>query len=117
MVHLRQIAFRLVIIIMAGYTALAQPGIPACWIEVNPCEIHPHFSRQHLENPHSHEYLYDLAKTNVVQVLPIILIPLSLLIEILSGTLLLPIAANSLESQLKWISLLKPPPPRVLPFS
>jgi hypothetical protein len=96
----------------AFYTVLAQPGLPPCWLESRACEFHPHFSRHHAETPHTHDYLFDLAKTTTVQGLHILLIPISLLIELLFLSPLLRKELSPALIERIWISLLDPPPPR-----
>jgi hypothetical protein len=103
---------RVLIIIWAGYTALAQPGLPPCWLEARACEIHPHFSRQHAESPHPHDYLFDLAEATASAALPILLIPMSLLIELLFLSPLLRTTGSPAVIEWTWVSPLEPPPPR-----
>jgi hypothetical protein len=107
-----RLTLRVFIIIWAGYTALAQPGLPPCWLEARACEIHPHFSKEHAESPHTHGYLFDLAKATASAALPILLIPVSLLIELLSLSPLLRRTGNPAVIEWNWISPLEPPPPR-----
>jgi hypothetical protein len=104
--------FRVFIIFWAGYTALAQPGLPPCWLEARACEFHPHFSQRHAETPHTHQYLFDLAKATASLGLPNFLIPVSLLIELLFPSLLLHKVAGPVVIGQTWIAPLEPPPPR-----
>ncbi len=105
-------ASRLLIIMLAGYMALAQPGLPPCWLQAHACEVHPHFSKHHAETPHSHGYLLDLAKANAAQGLVSPLIPAGLLIELLSLGLFLRSTLGPDILEQAWIPLLEPPPPR-----
>jgi hypothetical protein len=54
--------YQILLIIWALYMILAQPGLPACWLEARSCAAHTHFSKEQEETPHSHEYLFDLAQ-------------------------------------------------------
>jgi hypothetical protein len=44
---------------MAGYLCLAQPGICPCWLLKDVHDIHPH-PAGHPEQPHSHDYLFEM---------------------------------------------------------
>ncbi len=110
---LSRFAFRILMILWAGYTALAQPGLPACWLEAEACEVHPHFGPYQATHPHSHGYLLDQAKASAAQGLPHLLAPVSLLIEILFlSRLLRPVASLPVVAG-AWAPLPEPPPPRI----
>jgi hypothetical protein len=96
------------------YLALAQPGLPACWLDTRACEFHPHFSKSQAENPHQHDYLFDLIKASVDQALPVSLIPISLLIELCSLITLFRKAVSPALFDRKWVVSLDPPPPRLI---
>ncbi len=103
---------RLFILAWAGYTALAQPGVPACWLEAHPCEVHIHFSQHQAETPHSHGYLLDLAGAQGAPGLANPVTPIGLLIGLLfSSQVLRELAFPSLAAFL-WKSPPEPPPPR-----
>jgi hypothetical protein len=95
------------------YTALAQPGLPACWLQAKACQIHPHFTGEHAGGPHTHDYLFDLTKTIASSGLAVVLIPISLLIGIMLANLLHFITAYPPLIKRSWIALLEPPPPRL----
>jgi hypothetical protein len=109
---LSRLAIRVLLILWAGYTALAQPGLPACWLEREACEVHPHFGPYQATHPHSHDYLLDQAKASAAQGLPHLLAPLSLLIEILFLSRLLRPATSLPVAGQGWTSAPEPPPPR-----
>jgi hypothetical protein len=110
----RRSVVRLLIVAWALYTALAQPGLPACWLERIPCESHPHFSPEQAGHPHSHLYLLDLVGSSVAPGLAALITPLSLLIEIfLAGQLLLIFETSSPRLGHLWKALPEPPPPRL----
>jgi hypothetical protein len=97
--------------------ALAQPGLPACWLEVRACEIHPHLSRRQAETPHEHTYLLDLALATSAAGMPVSIIPASLLIRLLSRSSLFRKSESIAPFRLDWIARLDPPPPRRLTSS
>ncbi len=106
--------YRLFILVWAGYTMLAQPGIPACWLEKHACEIHIHLSQRQAEHPHSHGYLFDLANADGASALPSVIIPLSLLFLLLFGMRIMRAISLPLTGETAWVSRLEPPPPRAL---
>jgi hypothetical protein len=105
--------FRASIFLWIGYIALAQPGIPACWLEAHACEIHIHFSKHQAETPHSHDYLLDLAKAQGAPALPTLLIPASLLIALLSCSRVFRQVVFPVTEKYFWKALPDLPPPRL----
>ncbi len=104
---------RLLLVGWAASVSLAQPGLPACWLEVNACETHIHFNKHHAETPHSHEYLFDLTNVTSAQALPNLLLPIFLLARLLfSNNLLLPGSRNTYLYQRMWGFKPDPHPPR-----
>jgi hypothetical protein len=93
-------------------TALAQPGLPACWLEKQACQVHHHFSKSHSETPHTHEYLSDLVKATSTQGSPVLDHAISLLIALRFTILLLRGTANHSPSNRLWLAPPEPPPPR-----
>ena len=80
---------------LAFYTAIAQPGLPACWAMAEPCEVHPHFGNAHV--PHSHDYLIEMMQANAMVLLPLVALQSKLLISLLGS----------------WTPLVDDPPPRL----
>ncbi len=62
--------FRLSLLVWAGIIIIAPPGIPACWLESEPCAIHVHFSQEQAETPHTHYYLIDLTLATAAEPYP-----------------------------------------------
>jgi hypothetical protein len=108
-----RLTLRVFTLVWAGYTALAQPGIPACWLERHACEIHMHFSKEQADSPHSHGYLFDLASAEGASALPTLLIPVGLLLALLFGSLVLRELVSPTPAQALWESLVESPPPRL----
>jgi hypothetical protein len=77
------------LVFLVFYLSLAQPGIPACWLMDDPCQVHIHYDKHHAENLHHHDYLFELTTTNPAPALLTMLVPLSLLLAGLFLTLLL----------------------------
>jgi len=105
-------AFKTFIVIWAAWLVLAQPGLPACWLESRPCETHLHFGSGHAGHPHSHEYLFDLSRAQASQGLPVQVIPAALLLALLfsTGILRSPAGLPLFRRQRSWLP--DPPPPR-----
>jgi hypothetical protein len=114
MFALKRYGYRLILLAWASYTALAQPGIPACWLERHACEIHIHLSQRQAESPHTHGYLFDLANADGAATLPSLFIPLSILFLLIFDTLIMRGFTRQLTGESRWISRLEPPPPRTL---
>jgi hypothetical protein len=103
---------RLVLGLLAVFLSLAQPGLPACWLQAQSCRVHPHFSAEQERMPHSHDYLFDLSITTGAPALPVPVIPVTLLIALLALGLLLPWHSNRTLLAEGWAKRLEPPPPR-----
>lgn len=103
---------RLVLGLLAVFLSLAQPGLPACWLQAQSCRVHPHFSAEQAHVPHSHNYLFDLTITTGAPALPVPVIPVTLLIALLALGLLLPRLSAHTPRAEGWANLLEPPPPR-----
>jgi hypothetical protein len=114
MFALKCCGYRLILLAWASYTALAQPGIPACWLEKHACEIHIHLSQQQAESPHTHSYLFDLANADGAAALASIFIPLNILFLLMFSTPITRCFALPLSGESPWASQLEPPPPRTL---
>jgi len=100
-----------ILLFLAFYTTLAQPGLPACWLQADPCANHPHFNR----NPyaeHDHEYLRLQALSLANVVLPTSLVPASLLIQFLGWTNITRMTTRLILSSKSWGLPPDPPPPR-----
>jgi hypothetical protein len=94
------------------YTALAQPGLPACWLEEQACQVHQHFSQSLSETPHTHEYLSDLVKGTSAQGLPVLVLAISLLIARWFTSLLFRGSVSPSPGNRLWLFPPEPPPPR-----
>jgi hypothetical protein len=105
---------RVFLLVWAGYIALAQPGVPACWLEAHACEFHVHFSQHHAETPHSHSYLFDLANAQGAPGLSPLLIPVGLLIALLFNSRFFRMFGMPVLAESSWKFLGEPPPPRFL---
>ena len=108
-------AVRFFILLWASYLALAQPGLPPCWLQARACEVHVHFSDAQAHSHHSHDYLFDLARADGAQITPVPLIPGGYLIKFLFPLMLFGILAGPALQERTWVRLPEPPPPR--PFS
>jgi hypothetical protein len=107
-----RLTLRVFTLFWSGYTILAQPGLPACWLERHACEIHMHLSKEQAESPHSHGYLFDLASADGAPALPSVLIAVNLLLALLFGRLILRELISPMPAQALWESLVESPPPR-----
>jgi hypothetical protein len=94
------------------YLALAQPGVPACWLSARACALHQHFSPAQAHHPHSHDYLHDLAAGQALQLLPASLAPAGLLIALLFLIQIWRVMRPAALRPPLWVWLPEPPPPR-----
>ena len=102
-----------IVFLFAGYLALAQPGLPACWLQANACASHPHFSKHHEQIPHTHDYLKDMTQATIAGGIPVVLIPVILLIRHLCQTLLVQHKNQAAIHEREWNIPPDYPPPRV----
>ena len=106
--------YRAAIVFLAIYTMFAQPGLPACWLEAEPCEFHMHLSKEQAESPHSHTYLIDQIQ-GVASAALSIMTPAATLIYLmqLSGMGLLNRPYQQAPTAGGWLAVIDPPPPRL----
>lgn len=74
-VHARRGRFTarvMLFVFLAGYLSLAQPGICSCWLLQDVRHVHPH-PAGHADQPHSHDYLFEMfaSAPALVPVLPL----------------------------------------------
>jgi len=116
---MRPLFLRLALLLWAIYTTLTPPGLPACWLEKVPCEIHVHFSVDQAETPHTHFYLFDLAMGMGSQPYPFLAFTCTLLIALLaaSGPKLWRKNNSPDFGKYGWNPVPEPPPPKAVLFS
>lgn len=103
---------RSTVLFLILYTALAQPGLPACWLMAHACEVHVHFSQEQASHPHTHEYLFDLAAGQGTQASTVQLAPALVLIKLLFSVAVWREACQPTTPGRQWMGALEPPPPR-----
>ncbi len=110
---IRRGSLRTLLLALAFYTMFAQPGLPACWLEKEPCKVHPHFSEAQAESPHSHTYLVDQALGQSTAA-PNRTLPAAALVWLLLMMGLLPVRKEQAASfsAARWLALPEPPPPK-----
>jgi len=100
------------LLFLAGYLTLAQPGLCPCWLIADVQKYHPHLFA-HPERPHPHGYLFEIFNAESVAVAPPLPIP--------ARTLILASAISSLWwhigshafSVADWAAPPPTPPPRL----
>ncbi len=98
--------------LLVGLTAFAQPGLCPCWLMADVQIYHPH-PDGNPDRDHGHDYLDDLFSAGLAAVATLSLIPAQTLIALLTtGILWRPIADNSTFAH-GWTPSLEPPPPRL----
>ena len=119
MSYRKPLFIRIVLLIWAVYTMAAPPGLPACWLEKEPCEFHTHFIQEQAETPHSHFYLYDLTLGMASQPYPFVFLASSMLLLLLSlsGAKFRQLRGSSTPLPAGWESTPEPPPPKATPAS
>jgi len=106
---------RLAILLWAFYTMFAQPGLPACWLEQQPCEYHVHFGGHQAQFPHTHFYLIDLSLGVAAQPAPLAQVSSTLLVLFLSlsGVKLWQRKNAAMLNGSGWMMDPEPPPPKL----
>ncbi len=105
---------RIALFLLAIYSMFAQPGIPACWLMEKPCEVHFHLPGM-AEVPHSHEYLFDMARSSGVPILPMVSLSASQLLTLLGLINLWQVLAARVIGKCVWIPGAQIPPPKNFP--
>ncbi|MEK7787412.1 MAG: hypothetical protein AAB658_18575, partial [Chloroflexota bacterium] len=86
----------ILLILLIGLTAFAQPGLCPCWLMVDIQARHPHPGGQP-DQPHGHDYLNDLFSAGLAAVATLSLVPAHALIALLTAVQLWrPITHNSI---------------------
>jgi len=108
-----------VILMWVMLTTFAPPGLPSCWIERVPCEIHTHFNEHQAQSPHSHFYLIDLSLGLASQPYPFLSVSATIFISLLaaSGAKVRRGIILHFFSNLRWKAAPEPPPPKTFLFS
>lgn len=97
-------------IVLVGLVALAQPGLCPCWLIADVREYHPHPDGRP-QQPHDHDYLFDMFHAQTAVALVVWLAPASALLVLWAlGSLWRLIAGHSLPGQSWSTSPLTPPP-------
>jgi hypothetical protein len=115
---MRSFWLKAAILIWVIFTIIAPPGLPSCWMEREPCEVHPHFNQKQAETPHSHFYLIDLSLGLASQPYPFLSAASILLIALLAASgakarrdMILPFFTGH-----RWLAAPEPPPPKAFLF-
>jgi hypothetical protein len=104
---------RFFILFLIAYSFFAQPGMPPCWLMRHPCEIHPHFNKFMEAMPHSHNYLFDMTQGQATVVVPLLLIPASLLFLLLFLVEIWRDLSQIHGWGAEWNNMVELPPPRL----
>jgi len=114
---IRLFFLRLALVLWAVYTMFAPPGLPACWMEKEPCEFHTHFSQEQAETPHTHYYLIDLTLGTAAQPQPFVHLKTALLLLFLSlsGVKFWRAMHRSALLRRDWTIIPELPPPKLSP--
>jgi hypothetical protein len=92
-------------------TALLPAGLCGCWLMVDVAEHHPH-PDGHSEQPHSHEYLFDLFNAGTPATATLNVLPADQLVELLNANPLWHQVTDVLAEPSAWSSPPLSPPPR-----
>lgn len=99
------------LIFLAGFTALAQPGLCPCWLVRDVRIYHPH-PDSHPERPHPHGYLLELFNAESAAVAPPLPIPARTLILFLALSTVWWCVGSYAPSLTGWAFPPSTPPPR-----
>lgn len=107
----RRLAFAL-LIVMAGYMSLAQPGLCSCWLIAEVKDIHPHPDGQP-DRPHDHRYLFEIFQAQNIAIANIYVVAVAVLIASLAGASLWHQMLDQAPGGNGWSSPPDIPPPRL----
>ncbi|HVN54240.1 MAG TPA: hypothetical protein VMT46_07910 [Anaerolineaceae bacterium] len=102
---------RWILLLLAAYTLFAQPGLPACWLEAQPCASHPH-PFGHAEEPHSHDYLLDMVLSGAAPAAPIVFAPLAEILALMGLADIFRYLGEHLAQGGAWKPVSITPPPK-----
>ena len=102
------------LLFLAGYLALTQPGLCPCWLIREVRIYHPH-PFAHPERPHPHDYLFELYNSQTVASTPSLPTPARALILALALGALWLYVAHTTVAILGWAAHPPIPPPRLAP--
>ena len=103
---------RAALFFLAIYAMFAQPGLPACWLMQKPCEFHFHLPGM-AEVPHSHEYLFDMARSSGVPILPLVTSSASQVLLLLGLVNLWLLILDKILDKGEWRQDVQIPPPKM----
>lgn len=96
---------------LALYTALAQPGLCACWLIVDVKHVHFHPPGVDPDKPHSHDYLFEQYHVLPASVAPQLETVSELIQKLAAKSLWRPTAGENFFAY-GWRFVPEPPPPR-----
>ncbi len=100
------------LIFLAGFTALAQPGLCPCWLVREVRIYHPH-PDSHPERPHPHGYLLELFNAEMGATVPPFPTPArTVIVSLAHGSLWRRIGGHAV-SVVDWAAPPPMPPPRL----
>jgi hypothetical protein len=73
---------RALILFLIFLNVAAPPGLCPCWLHPQVETVHLHFSKEHAESEHSHDYLFHLSQTTGVDFYRLAILPDHLLVAI-----------------------------------
>jgi hypothetical protein len=100
------------LIFLAAYIALAQPGLCPCWLMHDVRTYHPH-PFAHPERPHPHDYLLEIFSAETAAVSPPAPMPVLTLILLLALGSLWWRTDSSRVPLARWAAPPATPPPRL----
>jgi hypothetical protein len=103
--------YKVALIALVLSTALAPPGLCACWLNPQVKTYHPHLFRQ-AGKPHSHDYLFQMSMGNTGNAAPAATQPADVLIMLLGSSSLLLLRPGHTILPDDWRISPPVPPPR-----
>jgi hypothetical protein len=100
-----------VLVFLAGFTALAQPGLCPCWLIGDVRDYHPHFNGRP-QRPHHHNYLFEMFPAGAAVLAEPTLLPAASLILLLGLAALWQSRRDAVIFSRPWAPLPFTPPPR-----
>ncbi len=92
-------------------TAVAPPGLCACWLIPEVESVHPHVSKAHAESHHTHDYLLQISQTTGTDILPLMILPAHVLIALAFAGLIWWALRGDEVSEAGWVPVIPMEPP------
>ena len=102
---------RALLLFLIFLNVAAPPGLCPCWLHPKADTVHLHFSKEHAESEHSHDYLFHLSHTTSVDLFPLAILPGHLIVALIIAGLIWWVQKEGYFATTGWTPTLPLEPP------